>query len=256
MKLIDSHAHVTMDAFDDDREQVLERANAAGVVAFIEVGIDLAASERALAFARSHENVWCSVGVHPHASLDVHERSLARLREWGRDETCVAIGETGLDYFKCYSPKNAQRRAFEAHLQLAADLDLPVIVHNRNASNDCHRILKKFEGVRGVMHCFSGGPDDAERFLSLGFYISFAGQITYPKADPIRNACKTVPAEKLLIETDCPFLAPQKVRGKRNEPAFVVHTAEQVAELRGVSVEEIAELTARNVETLFGVSCP
>ena len=250
--LIDSHAHIQLDRFDTDREAVLKRAQAAGVQTILVIGFDLETSRGAIALANQHEQIYATVGMHPHDAKDLDDQAVCLFREFAAHPKVVALGEMGLDYYRDLSPRPIQQEAFERQLDLAEELDLPIVIHNREAYHDILPILQARRGrVRGVMHCFSGDVEIMYQSLVLGFYIGIGGPVTYRKADALREVARQVPADALLVETDCPWLAPQFRRGKRNEPAYVRATAEKIAELRGISLEEIGEITTQNFETLF-----
>jgi TatD DNase family protein len=253
MTLVDSHCHLDDAQFDADREAVIDRARAAGVEEMLAVGTgsgppDLEAGIR---LAQSHARMWASVGVHPHDAAKASEETFARLRELLAHEKVVALGEIGLDYHYNFSPPEVQRAAFTRQLEMARAAALPVIIHTREAWPDTLRLIEEARPAAGIMHCFSGGPEEAERSLALGFHISFAGVVTFPNAHRVREAARLVPLDRLLIETDAPYLAPVPHRGKRNEPAFVVETARKLADLRGVPLEAIAATTAANFARLI-----
>jgi TatD DNase family protein len=253
--VVDSHCHLDMDDFAGDRGDVLARAAAAGVSAMVTIGAGgpLEANARAVALAGAHPQVYATVGVHPHEAAMVDDAVLATITELASRPKVVAIGESGLDYHYDNSPRPQQRAAFARFIQLARSLSLPVVVHLRAADPDALEIMRA-EGARdagGVIHCFSGDADSARAFLELGFHISFSGIVTFKNAEPLRAAACVVPADRLLIETDAPFLAPIPHRGRRNEPALVVHTAAVLAEVRGEPIEVLAEATRRNTQRLF-----
>ncbi|MHB8772087.1 MAG: TatD family hydrolase [Syntrophales bacterium] len=249
---IDTHAHLEMEAFDKDREDVLARAAAAGLTAIITVGTTIPDCEKALALARRYRQVYASVGVHPHEASGIDAASYDALRRFAAEPKVVALGEIGLDFFYDHSPREVQLRSFAAQLDLAAELDLPVIIHDRDAHGETLGLLRERRGrLRGVLHCFSGDAAMAEECVEMGFYISIAGPVTYPKADQLRSVAREVPVERLLVETDCPYLAPQPHRGKRNEPAYVIETARRLAELRGIPALEMEQVTAENARRLF-----
>ncbi len=255
----DSHAHIDGEEFDADRDEVVARARGAGVRAILNVGTGDPHGgnfERAVAVAEKYEGVYAAVGVHPHDAKLYDETAERLLLEFVRSRRVVALGEIGLDYHYDNSPREVQREVFVRQLRLARAERLPVIIHSRDADAETLEILRaEYAGaVRGgVMHCFGGGPALAEGALGLGFHISFAGNVTFKKADALREVARTVPAERLLIETDCPYLAPVPHRGRRNEPAHVVETARFLAGLRGVSPEEFGRATSENFSRLFGV---
>jgi TatD DNase family protein len=250
--MIDTHAHLTFDWFDDDREEVIERAREAGVEQIITVGTNLQDCGEAIELAERHPHLFAAVGIHPNDSEDFSDEALARLREWCRHPKVVAVGEIGLDFYRDRVPPERQEKAFRAQIALAKEVGLPVIIHNREATRALLEVLQEVgtEGLSGVFHCFSGNLEDAEQVLSLGFLISFAGNLTYKKSN-LPEIAAAVPLERQLLETDSPFLAPMPRRGKRNEPAFVVHTAQRLAEIKGVDVATVAQVTTANARRLF-----
>ncbi|AGY60745.1 TatD family hydrolase [Gloeobacter kilaueensis] len=250
--LIDTHVHINYENFRADLDAVAANWRAAGVVQLVHACVKPEEFPGMQALADRYPELALAVGLHP---LDVGERWNAALAEQIRDyarsdRRVVAIGETGLDFFKADNPE-AQEEAFRTQIAVARELDLPVIIHCRDAALATRRILEAAGPVRGVMHCWGGTPEETGWFVDLGMYVSFSGIVTFKNAQLLQQAVSVVPDELLLIETDCPFLAPVPKRGKRNEPAYVAHVAEKVAELRSRSVEEIVELTARNARTLF-----
>lgn len=251
--ITDTHAHLFWRDFDEDRGEVLARARAAGVERMVIVGTDLETSRASFALCADEPGLFATAGVHPHDADAASPENLAAIEELCRREDCVAVGETGLDYFKEYAPKQEQRRAFRWHLDLARRLDKPVIVHCRDAHRDTSELIDEASGVRGVMHCYTMGTGELEPYLERGFYISFSGVVTFPRNEANRAAAREVPLDRLLIETDCPFLAPQGKRGGRNEPAYVRLVLEHVAEVRGTTPEALAEATSRNAARLFGL---
>lgn len=252
--LVDSHAHIQLDNYLTDRDAVLTRARTAGVHAILVIGFDLQTSRDGIALAESHAGLYATVGMHPHDAKDFEEETLDIFRELASHSKVMALGEMGLDYYRNLSPSALQKIAFERQLDLAEELDLPVVIHNRESYHDILPILKARGGrVRGVMHCFSGDVDIMRQTLDLGFSVGIGGPVTYRKSEDLQAVAREVPANHLLVETDCPWLAPQFRRGKRNEPAYVRSTAEKIAELRGISLEEVAEMTTRNFDRLFRV---
>ena len=257
---VDSHAHIDGGEYDADRDEVVARARAAGVRAILNVGTGEPRSgnfERAVAVAEKYEGVYAAVGVHPHDARlydGAAERLLRSLVEGsGR---VIAWGEIGLDYHYDHSPRDVQREVFARQLGVAQETGLPVVIHSREADEETVEILRAASSggrLRGVMHCFGGGPRMADEVLGLGFMISFAGNVTFKKADELREVALGVPPDRLLIETDCPYLAPVPWRGRRNEPAYVVETARFLAELRGTSAEELGRVTAANFARFFGL---
>lgn len=251
--IVDTHAHLYWKSFGEDRGRVLARAREAGVGRIVVVGTDLPTSRAAFDLAADELDLFPTAGIHPHDAEGAGAEVRAAIEELCRRPECVAVGETGLDWFKQHSPRTAQLESFYWQLDLARRLDKPVIVHCRDAHEDTARILGEFGGVRGVMHCYTFGPDELEPFLAAGLHVSFSGVVTYPPNEANRAAARIVPEDRLLVETDCPFLAPQPSRGKRNEPAFVRQVLETVAEVRGVALEELAERTTSNALELFGL---
>jgi TatD DNase family protein len=252
MELIDSHAHLDSRKFHGDREAVVERAREAGVVAILNVGGDLASSRAAVALAERYDFIYAAVGVHPHDARTVTPAVLSDLRALTSHSKVVAIGEIGLDYYRDLSPRPVQRRAFADQLALAAGLDLPVVVHSREALDDVLAALRGWEGA-GVLHSYSGGPERLDEVLDLGFSIGISGPVTFPKADRLRAVAAAVPLERLLVETDCPYLTPVPYRGRRNEPAHVRYVAQAVARARGMEAEPLARAAADNARRLFGL---
>ncbi len=247
-----------MKAFDADRSEVIERAWDAGLSAVITVGVGetLAGIQAAVDLADRHERVFATVGVHPHDAQRLEPDWYDHIRRLARHRRVVGIGETGLDYHYMHSPGEVQRDAFERFLRLGHETDLPVVVHTREADEETLAVLRaardeRGEPLCGVVHCFSGDYPLAREVLDLGLHISFTGVITFPKAGPLREVLKRIPIEKVLVETDCPYLSPAPFRGKRNEPARVVHVAETVAEVYGRPVEEVARITTENTVRLF-----
>ncbi len=254
MPLVDSHCHLQDSAFDPDRQEVLSRSLEA-LDWLVAIGDDLPTSSAAVDL--TGPRVYASVGIHPYYADSVDAPALETLRELAQSPRVIAVGEIGLDYFKHNdTPRDIQQTAFQQQLDLATALGLPVVIHNRESDEDLSAILDthhtRLSG--GVMHCFAGSTAFVERVLSWGFYISFAGNVTFPKAEELRIAALAVPLDRLLVETDAPYLAPQPVRGKRCEPAFVKHTAEALAKLRGVDFETLSAATADNAAHLFGIT--
>ena len=253
--VIDSHCHLDMD-FDADRDAVLARARTAGVAAMVTIGASgrFDANHAAVAIAAAHEPVYATVGVHPHEAASVDDAVIDALAELAAQPKVVAIGESGLDYHYEHSPRPAQREAFARFIQLAHRLGKPIVIHLREADDDAVDVLRAERGgeIGGVIHCFSGDAASARRFLDLGFHISFSGIATFKTAEPLREAARIVPSDRLMIETDAPFLAPIPYRGRRNEPALVVQTAATIAEVRGEPIEQVAAATTANTRRLFG----
>jgi TatD DNase family protein len=254
--LIDTHCHLDFESFDTDRDEVLQRAAEAGVRRIIVPALDLQNCSSVLALAGQNSAVFAAVGVHPNSTADWNSSWPDQVRVFSNHDKVVAIGEIGLDYYWDASPKELQQKAFALQLNLAADLDLPVIIHNREASSDVIQLLSQspLAGRErpGVLHSFSADWATAEAALEMGFYIGITGPVTFKKADQLRDVVARLPLERILVETDAPFLAPQQKRGKRNEPAFVTYVAEQIAVLHGLSKDEAATITTANALKLFG----
>ncbi len=253
--LIDSHAHIDTARFRDDREAVIEAAIAGGVTRIIDPGCDLASSQDALILARAYPGtIFAGVGVHPHEATSYSDDVGLQLRELAHKPEVVAIGEFGLDYFRMLSPRDVQRAVFCAHLQLARTCDLPCIIHVRDAHNDVIELLRSHgQGLRGVFHCFSGDVAQAEECLACtGFMLSFAGPLT-KQGNVLPEVARMVPLDRLLVETDSPYLVPKPLRARRNEPLFVKHTAAKLAEIRSMTLEEIAQVTSANAIRLFSL---
>jgi TatD DNase family protein len=250
--LVDSHCHLDDPRFDADRPAVVQRALEAGVERLLAIGSGPPDLEAAIRLAEAWPHISATVGVHPHDSSKADERCFERLSELLAHPKVVAIGEIGLDYHYDFSPREVQREVFARQLAMARK---PVVIHTREAWDDTLRLLREHPAARGVFHCFSGGPEEAEQVLALGFYLSFAGVVTFPKALALREAARMAPSDRLLVETDAPYLAPVPHRGQRNEPAFVFQTARSLAELRGESLEQLAAATTANFRRLFGAQC-
>ena len=253
--LIDSHAHLDMKDFDKDRKQVIERATQGGVGQIITIGIDLASSLKALELADQYDFIFSTVGYHPHNADEVNLEELKELEGWVSEPNIVAWGEIGLDYYRRYSTPEKQLEVFKLQLEMADQYGLPVIIHDREAHQEVFEILNK-KGKKkdqGVIHCFSGDYDLAMAFIEMGYYISIPGTVTYKKALQVQEVAAKIPMEYLLIETDAPFLSPVPVRGKRNEPLYVTHTAQKIAQLRGMDFGEVARQTSENARRLFAL---
>ena len=251
--LVDSHAHIDTSRFNADREAVISAAREGGVTRIINPGVDLPSSQFARALAKSHPGfIFAGVGTHPHDASTYTEEVGMHYREMAQEPEVVAIGEFGLDYFRMLSPREVQRAVFCAHLELARACNLPCIIHVRNSHDDVIELLRLHgQGLRGVFHCFSGNVAQAEECLAFeGFMLSFAGPLTRQGND-LPEVARTAPLDRILVETDSPYLVPQPLRAKRNEPLFVKYTAEKLAEIRGMTLEEIAQVTTANAIRLF-----
>ena len=251
--LIDSHAHLDMQDFNHDRNQVIERAIKGGLSRIITVGINMASSIAALKLTREYDSVFAAIGYHPHNASECNRQALNKLIETASDPKVVAWGEIGLDFYRNRSLRDVQMNVFLQQLEIAGELGLPVIIHDRDAHNEILSILKKIgKGDRkGVIHCFSGDTNMAMTLIELGYYISISGVVTFKKASLIKEVASNIPLERLLVETDSPYLAPAPKRGKRNEPLFVTYTAKEISRLRGIEPDELAVALSANTERLF-----
>jgi len=256
VRLVDSHCHLDDHQFDADREDTIARARAAGIETMLAIGTgdgppDL---EAAVRLAEGHECIFATIGVHPHDAAKAGEDTFARLERLISHPKVKAVGEIGLDYHYDFSPRNVQRAVFERQLALAASAGLPVVIHTREAWADTLSILRAAAPRAGIMHCFTGDAEQAREALDLDFHLAFGGVLTFPRAEEVREAARLTPDDRLLVETDCPYLAPVPHRGRRNEPAFMVETVRRLAEIRGSTPEEIAEITTRNFDRLTSPS--
>ena len=252
--LVDSHCHLDFENFEEDLDAVVERAHAAGVGLMVTICTALSRLEHVLAIAERYSRVYCAAGIHPHRVAEEGVPNLERLVEVTRHPKVVGLGETGLDYFYDHSPRDLQQESFRVHIRAAREGGVPFIVHTRDADADTARILREEcgdGGVRGLLHCFSSGRELADTALKLGMFVSIAGMVTFRNAEELRQTVSGLPSDRLLVETDAPFLAPVPKRGKRNEPAFVVHTAETVAKLKNLEPEEFAAMSTANFFRLF-----
>jgi len=252
--LVDTHCHLDYLARDGDLEEAIARARAAGVGTMITICTKLSEFDGVRAIAEGHEDIYCSVGVHPHEADAEGQDDARRLLALAGHPKVVGIGETGLDYYYEHADRDNQRRSFRAHIAAARETGLPLIVHSRDADDDTAAILRDEHGqgaYPGLIHCFTAGPDLAKTALELGLYISISGIVTFRKADALRDIVREIPAERLLVETDAPYLAPEPKRGKRNEPAFVAHTAAAVAKIKDMSSKELEDITSDNARRLF-----
>jgi TatD DNase family protein len=252
--LIDTHAHLNDKDFKDDLPMVLERGIQAGVTHILNVGYNLEASRQSVCIAREFPQVYAAVGIHPHDAKNFSLKAMEELEELAKDPKVLAIGEMGLDYFRDLSPRPVQQEAFRLQISLARRMKLPIIVHDREAHKDTVTILRQEKAAEagGVMHCFSGSWEMARQCLNLGFYISLAGPVTYKNAHTPKEVARLVPLDRLLIETDAPYLTPEPHRGKRNEPAYILAIAKEIAEIRKLTLAELAAATTANAKRLFG----
>lgn len=252
--LVDSHAHLEMNEFDSDREAVIGRALKEGIDFIVTVGTNLKLSLKAASLADQYENIYATVGVHPHDVAKADQKTLDALKQLvHQSKKIVAYGEIGLDFFRNISPREKQRELFGLQLELANELDLPVVIHDREAHQQSLETVRASGVRRGVFHCFSGDYDMAKKCIGLGFSISIPGVVTFDKSKTLQDVAEKVPLSSLLLETDAPYLAPVPHRGKRNEPSFIVYTAQKVAQIKKISWEEVARATADNAKNLFGI---
>lgn len=254
--LIDSHAHLDDKKYDLDREYLIENLKENGVELVINIGADLRTSKNSVNLAKKYENIYAVVGVHPHSAKDVTDETLEEIRELASEEKVLAIGEIGLDYHYDYSPRDIQRKQFIAQIKLAKELDLPVVIHSREATQETFDIIKEEVedgGLRGVLHAFSGSPEIAREYIKLGFIISIGGPLTFKNARVVKEVAKEIPLEHMIIETDSPYLTPVPYRGKRNEPMFVKYVAEEIAKIKEIDVEEVIKVTNENTKRLFDI---
>ena len=251
---IDTHAHLQWRNFDMDRDAVLERAIENEVSKIINIGFDLEGSLKGVRLSEEYPQMFATVGIHPHSAKEFNKNVENEMKNLVEKSKVIGIGEIGLDYFRNLSPQSTQREAFESQLKMAEELDVPVIIHDREAHQDIIRILQEFSGkIKGVMHCFSGDYIMAQKCVKMGFYISFAGPITYPKNIALHETAKKIDPNFMLLETDCPWLSPQEKRGKRNEPGNIPIIAKKLAELRNEPIELIKKITTENAQALFGL---
>ncbi|MCI0495933.1 TatD family hydrolase [candidate division KSB1 bacterium] len=252
---VDTHAHLDFDKFDLDRDAVIKNARLANVAAIINIGINLETIKKSIALAESHDFIYATAGIHPHDANEMKSDQWDEFVELLKHPKIVAIGEIGLDYYRDYSPHDVQKKILHRQLELAVEHDLPVVVHTRNAWQDVLPIFaEQYRGkLKGVFHCFSGLESEAKAVLDAGYFISFTGVVTFKNANALNIAAHYVPLDRLLLETDCPFMAPEPFRGKRCEPAHVPYIAQKIAEARGIDVAELASQTNQNVEMLFGI---
>ena len=261
MELIDSHAHIDFPQFAEDRDAMLDRARAAGVTTLLAIGTGPGPEklDSALPFAEQHDWIYATVGIHPHEAKEVTPSHLDELAMLAKHPKVIAWGEIGLDYFYDHSPREVQQRLFRDQMDLAKEAKLPIVIHCRDAWPDCLNILEEVwrpAGLGGILHCFTSTVEDARRGIEMGFLVSFAGNSTYPKTQNLRDVAKALPLEKILIETDAPYLAPQAFRGKRNEPAYVAEVARTLASVRNLSPDELAAATSENFRRLFRLARP
>ena len=252
-KLIDSHAHLDDERFDGDREELINALRDNDVEMFLNPGADLKTSRAAVALAEKYSFIYAAVGCHPHDTKYMNDETMDIFRDLAKSKKVLAIGEIGLDYFYDNSDRETQRKWFREQIRLAKELDLPYIVHDRDAHEEVFKIMKEehYDGTRGILHCYSSSVELAREFIKLGFYISLGGPVTFKKSKTPKLVAKEIPLDRLLIETDSPYLTPEPLRGKRNEPAYVKYVAEEIAKIRNITTEEVAEKTGENFKRLF-----
>jgi TatD DNase family protein len=256
--LVDVHAHLDAGEFDADRDEVITRARDAGVSTIITVGTGVKSGRHTIELTEQYQHILAVVGIHPHAASTTTEADITAIARLAEHPKVVAIGEIGLDFYRNYSPRDSQFRNLKWQLDLAARLDLPVVIHCRQAHEEMLNVLHDWTARHkerqspGVIHCFQGDTQTTQQYLEMGFYLSLGGYITYPANSNAHDVIRSIPADRLLVETDCPYLAPQRYRGRRNEPAYVRYTAEELARIRGVPFETIAQETTENARRLFG----
>ena len=252
--LFDTHAHMNDPAFDEDREAVLLGLEAKGVSRMMNIGCCLESSRDCIAMAEKYPFVYATVGTHPDSADEVDEKVLEQYRQMARHPKVMAIGEIGLDYYYETIPRQLQQRAFRLQLELAREVKLPVVVHERNAHDDGMRIVKEYQDVTGVFHCYSGSAEMARQLVDMGWYIGFTGVLTFKNARKAVETAERIPLERIVLETDCPFMAPEPFRGKRNDPGYLWRMAERLAEIRGISVEEVHRITTENANRLYRIT--
>jgi TatD DNase family protein len=254
--LFDTHVHLNAEQYEDDLQEVINRALEKGVQNMVVVGFDESTIKKAIQIAETYDFIYASVGWHPVDAIDMTDEHLAWIEELAQHPKVVALGEMGLDYHWDKSPKEVQKDVFRRQIRLARKVKLPIIIHNRDATEDVVTILKEehVEEVGGIMHCFTGSIEVAKQCMDMNMYISFGGPVTFKNAKKPKEVAAELPLDKLLIETDCPYLTPHPFRGKRNEPGYVSYVAEQIAELKGITYEELADITTANAKKLFGIN--
>lgn len=252
--IIDSHAHLDDRRFDEDRDQLIDNLKQEGIDYIINIGADLESSRASLALALEHDFIYAAVGIHPHDAKTADDINLSLIKSMAKSPKVVAIGEIGLDYYYDHSPREVQREVFIKQINMAKELNLPIVIHDRDSHGDLMDILKREgKGVRGVLHCFSGSVEMAREAVKLGYYISIAGPVTFKNARKLVEVVEAIDIEKILVETDCPYLTPTPYRGQRNNPSYVRHVIEKIAEIKGLPFEEIANATSKNTLELFGI---
>lgn len=251
--LVDTHCHLDFPEFNQDRDEVVRRARGNGIEYLINIGSSLEGSRKSVELARQYDSVYATVGIHPHEADKFEKNDQGVLEGLAKEKKVVAIGEIGLDYYKNYSKPENQRSLFVSLIQLSKELGLPIVIHNREAQGDTLKILKEYMPIRAVVHCFSGDNNFLKECLDLGFFVSFTCNITYKKAENLRNLVKVTPLNRLLLETDAPFLPPEVFRGKRNEPLYVKYLAQEISSIKEINLEEAAKVTTENAKNFFNL---
>lgn len=251
--LFDSHAHLDDRKFDSDRSETIAALQKSGVSCFVNIGADMESSESSVALAEKYDFVYAAVGVHPYDAETVTDELIEKLRAMAQNKKVVAIGESGLDYHYEDADKQVQKNAFIKHIELANELDMPVIVHNRDSHQDMMDILREHKPKNAIIHCYSGSAEMAKEIVKMGYYISFSGTVTFKNARKVQEAVAEVPLDKLLAETDSPYLCPEPERGKRNDPSKMRYTVEKLAEIKGVTFEEMARITLENAKRVYNI---
>lgn len=254
MDLFDSHAHYDDKQFNSDRDQLINSLPQSGITNVINVGCDIASSENSVELAKQYPFFYCAVGIHPHEAANVDGNYIDQLTALSAYEKCVAIGEIGLDYHYDFSPRKIQQRVFRRQMQLAQELNMPVVIHSREATQDTLAILNEFPLVKGVMHCFGGSAETSRIIVNMGYYIGFTGVITFQNARKTIEAVAATPLDRLLLETDCPYMAPTPYRGKRCDSSMMVETAKKMAEIKNVTPQKIADITRKNTLSCFSIT--
>jgi TatD DNase family protein len=253
LRLIDTHAHLDFNDYDQDRIEVFNRARKIGVEKIVNIGADLAGSRRAVKLAEEYDDIYAAVGIHPHEADTVNKQSLNEIKALAASNKVKAIGECGLDFYYDNSPREIQKEAFKKQLNLALELELPVVIHSREAAAETIEILDETSDFAEnlIFHCYAYGPEEIEEIIKRDYYAAFGGLITFNSAQPIRDALKEMPLDRILLETDAPYLTPAPHRGKRNEPAYLEHIVKKAAAIRGISAEKMAEITTENAERIY-----
>jgi len=253
VRIIDTHAHIDLPEFKGEHERVIRRAREAEVVGIVNVGFDLVSSNRSISLAKNNDFIWATVGIHPHEAKSWDQKTADMIKVLAKEQKVVGLGEIGLDFYRNLSEPDIQRKCFIEQLELAKELDLPIVIHNRDASGEVMRIIEEHKPKKLLLHCFSGDMVVARWAFEKGYLISFGGSLTYPKNEWLEGIAMAVPSNLILVETDCPYLSPVPLRGRRNEPSYIRHTLIKLANIRKVPIDEIAEITTQNAIRFFGL---